>query len=72
MHWLAKQGLTKWILFFFAILLSFIFKIKGESSMKKDKVSIKSILINHILKFIYDVCVNFLEGALLANALYTN
>ena len=40
--------------------------------MKKDKVSIKSILINHILKFIYDVCVNFLEGALLANALYTN
>ena len=40
--------------------------------MKKDKVSIKSILINHILKLIYDVCVNFLEGALLANALYTN
>ena len=70
MHWLAQQGLTKWILFFFATIISFILKIKGESSMKKDKESIKLILINLIIKFIYDVCVNYLETALLANALY--
>lgn len=40
--------------------------------MKKDKISIKFILINFIYKFFYDVSVNFLVGAMLANALYTN
>ena len=55
---------------FLALLLQILLKIKGESSMKKDKESIKLILINLIIKFIYDVCVNYLETALLANALY--
>ena len=72
MHWLAKQGLTKWILFFFAILLSFIFKIKGDLYMKKNNLSIKAVLVKFIGEICNQVCINLLETSLLANALYEN
>ena len=70
MHWLAKQGLTKWILFFFATIISFILKIKGESSMKKEKISIMYLLFKFVGEISNQISINLVETALLANALY--